>query len=190
MCMAQHIFPLPSSPGQVKLPSRQVDFGIVFFMSYLMCIEKCKIWNSGKWKFLMRRAVTLHTDTYIYVGYFLETSDKTSYCNRKASEPQDLYLELFDHSEIWHSLQQHCCRGACQIAKWCDDLNYYSCSLETSWDLMIRQSYWILKGDPGGHCWSYYPGWCPFVIVNPCSSFEVQIPINGHPISKWVSLNW
>ena len=42
-------FPLPDSPGQVKLPIGQVGFDKDFFLkSY---IKKVKFWKSGKWKF-------------------------------------------------------------------------------------------------------------------------------------------
>ena len=44
--------------------------------------------------------------------------------SRKVSKPRDSYLELSDRSEIWQTLRQHCCRLACQISKWCDNLNY------------------------------------------------------------------
>ena len=44
--------------------------------------------------------------------------------SRKVSKPRDLYLELFDRSEIWQALRQQCCRCACQISKWYDNLKY------------------------------------------------------------------
>ena len=53
-------------------------------------------------------------------------------------KPQDLYLELSDHSEIWQPLRQHCCRSACQISKRFDNLKYQSRGFETSRDLTIR----------------------------------------------------
>ena len=54
----------------------------------------------------------------------------------------DLYLELYECPEIWQALRQHCCRGACQISKWCCNLNYQSRGFETSQDLMRRRIIW------------------------------------------------
>ena len=64
--------------------------------------------------------------------------------SRKVSKPGDLYSELSDRSEIWQAPQQHCCRCACQILKWCDDLNYQSHRFEDSRDLRIKRliGYW------------------------------------------------
>ena len=64
--------------------------------------------------------------------------------SREVSKPRDLYLKLFDRSEIWQAPRQHCCRCACQISKRCDNSNYQSHSFETSRDLMIRRliGYW------------------------------------------------
>ena len=36
-------------------------------------------------------------------------------------KPSDLYLELYNCSEIWHAPQQQCCWYACQISKQCDN---------------------------------------------------------------------
>ena len=64
--------------------------------------------------------------------------------SREVSKPRDLYLELFDRSEIWQALRQHCCRCACQISKRYDNLKYQSRGFETSRDLTIRRlfGYW------------------------------------------------
>ena len=63
-------------------------------------------------------------------------SDKTSYY--KISQSLNAMRSvLSDHSEIWQTHQQHCCRCACQISKHCNNLNYQSC-FQTSWDLMPR----------------------------------------------------
>ena len=60
---------------------------------------------------------------------------------REVSKSRDLYLKLFDHSELWQAppLRQHCCRRACQISNRCDDFNYQSRGFETSRDLMLRR---------------------------------------------------
>ena len=56
------------------------------------------------------------------------------------------YWKLSDRSEIWQAPWQHCCRGACQISKRCDDLNYQSRGFKTrSYD---KTSYRILKQGP------------------------------------------
>ena len=62
----------------------------------------------------------------------------------KVSKPWYLYLELCDGSEIWQAPRQHCCRGACQISKWYNNLNYQSHGFESSRDLTIRHliGYW------------------------------------------------
>ena len=62
----------------------------------------------------------------------------------EVSKPRDLYLKLFDRSEIWQAPRQQCCRCACQISKRCDNLNYQSRSFETSRDPTIRRhiGYW------------------------------------------------
>ena len=61
-----------------------------------------------------------------------------------ASKPRDWYLKLSDRSEIWQAPWQHCCRCACQISEWYDNLNYQSHSFESSRDLMIERliGYW------------------------------------------------
>ena len=58
--------------------------------------------------------------------------------------PRDLYLELYDRSEILHAPRQQCCRSACQISKWWDNSNYLSRGFESSRDLTIRRliGYW------------------------------------------------
>ena len=64
--------------------------------------------------------------------------------SRKVSKPRDLYLELYDRSEIWQAHRQQGSRSACQISKRCDNLNYQSRGFEISWDLTIRRLivYW------------------------------------------------
>ena len=63
---------------------------------------------------------------------------------RKVLKPWDLYLELYDRSGNWQAHWQQCCRCACQISKWCDNLKYQSRDLETSRDLTMRRliGYW------------------------------------------------
>ena len=64
--------------------------------------------------------------------------------SRKVSKPRDRYFKLSYRFEIWQAHRQHCCRGACQISKRCDNLNYQSRGFETSRDLTIRRliRYW------------------------------------------------
>ena len=54
--------------------------------------------------------------------------------SREVSKSRDLYSKLSDRSE----------RGACQISKQCDNINYQSRGFETSRDLIIRSfiGYW------------------------------------------------
>ena len=67
--------------------------------------------------------------------------------SREVSKPLDLYLELYDRSDIWQAHWQHCYRCACQISKRCNDWNYQSRGFETSLDLMIRRiiGYWRIQ---------------------------------------------
>ena len=67
--------------------------------------------------------------------------------SREVSKPLDLYLELYDRSDIWQAHWQHCCRCACQISKRCNDWNYQSRGFETSLDLMIGRiiGYWRIQ---------------------------------------------
>ena len=58
---------------------------------------------------------------------------------------RDLYLDLYDRSEIKQAHQQHCCREAYQTSKRCDKSNYQSRGFETSRDLMIRRLHWKQK---------------------------------------------
>ena len=58
---------------------------------------------------------------------------------RKVSKPRDLYLELFDRSEILQAARQQGCRSACRISKRCHNLNFQSRGFETSRDLPIRR---------------------------------------------------
>ena len=67
--------------------------------------------------------------------------------SRKVSKPRDLYLELSDRSEIWQALRQHCCRCACQISKWYDNLKYQSRGFETSRDFTKRRLFGYWDGD-------------------------------------------
>ena len=64
--------------------------------------------------------------------------------SREASKPPDLYLDWADRSEILTASRQHCCRGACQISKRCNNLSRQSRRFEASRDLMIRRltEYW------------------------------------------------
>ena len=76
----------------------------------------------------------------------------------KVSKPWDLYLELYDRSEIWQAPRERCCRRACQISKRCDNLNYWSRGIETSRDLTIRRvlGYWNgarVFREPSKLCW-------------------------------------
>ena len=79
--------------------------------------------------------------TWVLFQYLLSHLIVTS---RKDWKPWDLYLELYDCSQVWQALWQQCCWCASQVSKCCDNLNYQSHSLETSWDLTIRRliRYW------------------------------------------------
>ena len=94
--------------------------------------------------------------------------------SRKVSKLRDLYLELPNHSEIWQALRQHCCRCACQISKWCDNLKYQSRGFETSRDLTKRRlfGYW----DGALYAWEgivIYPWNSPAVTrIRMCSSLS------------------
>ena len=59
--------------------------------------------------------------------------------SRKVSQPQDMYLELHDRSEIWQTPRQHCCRCACQISKRYEYSDPQSRTFETFQDFMIRR---------------------------------------------------
>ena len=73
--------------------------------------------------------------------------------SREVSKSRDLYLELFDRSEIWQAHRQHCCRCACQISKRYVSLKYQSRGFETSRDLTIRRlfGYWDGSQVPFGY---------------------------------------
>ena len=64
--------------------------------------------------------------------------------SRKVLKLQDLYLELYDRSEIWQAPRQQCYRIACHISKWCNNFNCQSRGFETSQDLTTRRliRYW------------------------------------------------
>ena len=64
--------------------------------------------------------------------------------SHKVSKQRDLYLELYNRSEIWQETRQQHCWCASQISKRCDNLNYQSRGFQTSWDLTIRRliRYW------------------------------------------------
>ena len=64
--------------------------------------------------------------------------------SREVSKPREWYLVESDRPEIWQAPRQHCCRGACQMSKRCDNSNYQSRGFETSRDLTIRHliRYW------------------------------------------------
>ena len=64
--------------------------------------------------------------------------------SREVSKPRDLYSKLPNRSVIWQAHRQQCCRGACQISKRCDNINYQSLGFETSRDLTIMRliRYW------------------------------------------------
>ena len=89
----------------------------------------------------------------LYISHFMRGTTRASsqypkirliVRSREVSKPRDFYLELFDSSEIWQALRQHCFRCACQISKRFDNLKYQSRGFETSRDLTIRRlfGYW------------------------------------------------
>ena len=69
--------------------------------------------------------------------------------SRKYSRAWDQVLKYPYHLEIWLAHQEHCWRCACQISQWLDNSRYESRRFETLWDLIIRQSFRILKQGPG-----------------------------------------
>ena len=83
--------------------------------------------------------------------------------SHKVLKPQDLYLELYNHSDIWQTPQQHCCWCACQISKWCNNSNFQSYGFEASQDHTIRRltRYWnkliviTLVGDLSRAKWNF-----------------------------------
>ena len=70
--------------------------------------------------------------------------------SHKVSKPRYLYLELSGRSEIWQTPRQQGCRGACQISKRYDNLNYQSRGFETSRDLTIRRLIGYCSSAPSG----------------------------------------
>ena len=100
--------------------------------------------------------------------------------SRGVSGLQDLYLELYDRSEIWQALRQQCCRCACQIAVRYDDLGCRSRGFEALRDLAEGRLFGCWDGalvtcclflwcrvEPAGtepRCWgSDPPGWVKWV---------------------------
>ena len=53
--------------------------------------------------------------------------------SHEVSKPRDLSLELTYRFRIWQASRQQCCRDACQISKWYDnlDIDNQSCGFET-----------------------------------------------------------
>ena len=91
----------------------------------------------------------------------------------------DRLLEFSNCAEIWRPSRQHCCTGACQIAKWYEHFNTRSRAIEALQEFIIRRRmrYWIgplvLWHTPYhrwgvlgltpiimqvGHPWTYYSG--------------------------------
>ena len=63
---------------------------------------------------------------------------------RKVWKPRNLYLELYDGSDIRQALRQPCCRPAHRISKRCDNLYYQYRGFETLQEHVIRclNGYW------------------------------------------------
>ena len=80
--------------------------------------------------------------------------------SREVSKPRDLYLELFDRSEIWQALRQQCCRCACQIAMRYNNLKYRSRGFETLRDLTERRLFGYWDGALLLAATSSYDIWC------------------------------
>ena len=49
--------------------------------------------------------------------------------------------------------RQQCCPSACQISKWCNNLNYQSHGFEASWDLMTKRLIGYQNGGRGPIFW-------------------------------------
>ena len=89
----------------------------------------------SQWKLRFpRENLTQFPCHYLHAASSAHVIDSTSFLfqfpirhlfvrSRKFSKPQDLYLELYDCSEIWQTHQQQCCRCACQISERSD--NFY-----------------------------------------------------------------
>ena len=58
---------------------------------------------------------------------------------------RDRWLEFSNCPEMWRPSRQHCCTGACQIAKWYEYFNTRSRAIETLQEFIIRRRmrYWI-----------------------------------------------
>ena len=124
-----------------------------------------------KFKNVFNQTIQLSTQTWVVSLWAPSQYPKRrlSVRSRKVSKPRDLYLESSDRSEILQALRQQCCRCACQIAKWYDNLKYQSRGFETLRDLTKRRlfGYWdgalvvyhltsamnsLACSSPGKHC--------------------------------------
>ena len=112
--------------------------------------------------------------------------------SREVSKPGELYLELFDHSEIWQV--QHRCPFACQISKRWDNLNYQSCDLDSSRDLTIRRLIGYWNGSPFWFwVWSLLTSSFRFTSLAPVHSYDCHSPreatmtnrVTLRPRQKW-----
>ena len=134
--------------NRCKLPSR--------------CQMRPRQQGCGKGKQAQRETNNLHLEfSWNLLQNFIHSWTQFQYLlrhliirSRKVSKLWNLYLELPYCSEIWQAHQQHCCRWACQISKWCDNQNHQSRSFETSQDLTIKRliGYWNRALDVWG-CW-------------------------------------
>ena len=95
---------------------------------------------------------------------------------REVSKPQDLYLEYSDRSAIWQAPWQYCCRGACQMSKRYDDLNYKSRDFGSSRVLTIRRIIGYWSGA------LFYPKPFPYIqcqlVMNWTSEIKFNLNLN------------
>ena len=113
---------------------------LFLFNQYWVLSHTDRIWNTvnGVHTFQMQCSLVTSWAPFQYpITHLIGRS-------RKGSKQRDLYLELYDRSEILQAPQQQCCRCACQISKRCDNFNYQSHGFESLWDLAIRHlvGYW------------------------------------------------
>ena len=106
------------------------------FSSINMASHPWKISNFTMFRLLTSRAPFQYPTRRLFVR------------SHEVSKLRDLYLELFDCSEIWQAPWQQCCRGTCQMSEQCDNSNYQSRGFRDFTRSYDKTSYWILKRGP------------------------------------------
>ena len=101
-------------------------------------------WQHKSWHGLVQDCRISCTQNYQCIQIHLIINEFTAGLRRltteshEISKPQDIGLEMFDHSETWLVPWQQWYSDACQISEWYDHLNTQSCGFETLWDLTMR----------------------------------------------------